>query len=73
MKNEIKTEGRTIKKWYTTSENVDQETGEIITKKIFENEYYKTKTERKIEINENYGIIKYINIGRNRYQQRLFE
>ena len=71
MKNEITTEGRTLKKWYSTSEYIDIETGEIITKKIFEKEYHKLKTTRKIEILENYGIIKYLHECRCTRQTRL--
>jgi hypothetical protein len=64
---------KTIKKWYTATEYVDTDTGELITKKEFEKNYYKTKSTRKIEIQENYGIIKYINECRITGQERLFE
>ena len=37
----------TIKKWYTMTEYVDIETGELITKTKFEKEYYKTNSTRK--------------------------
>jgi hypothetical protein len=72
MKNEKTTEGRTLKKWYTEIQYVDIETGEIIDKKVFTEKYYKTNQTRKIEIYENYGIIKYITECRNRNQTKLF-
>jgi hypothetical protein len=59
-----------ISKWYTISEWIDIETGEILHKKVIKN-YYKIKTIKKIEINENSGIIKYTNECRNINQQRL--
>lgn len=60
-----------ITKWYTTTEWVDIETGEIISKDIAMNEYYVTNKTKKTELNENYGIIKYINECRRRNQQKL--
>jgi len=72
MRNESSQQGKTLKKWYTESQYVDIETGEIITKQQYENEYYKVKTNRKIEITDNYGIIKYITECRARNQTRLF-
>lgn len=62
-----------IKKWYTITEYVDTETGELITKQKFEKEYYKINSTRKIEIHENYGTIKYINECRPTRQTRLFK
>jgi len=61
----------TIKKWFTVSEYVDMDTGEILEKKIFTKEYYKVKTIKKIEINENNGIRKYIHECKHRGQGRL--
>jgi hypothetical protein len=59
-----------IKKWFTISEWVDIETGEILAKEIIK-DYYKIQTTKKIEINGNQGIIKYTNECRNIKQQRL--
>lgn len=70
---QYETEGATIKKWYTVSEYIDIETGELIGKKEVEKNYHKLKTNRKVEITENHGIIKYITECRNTRQQRLFE
>jgi hypothetical protein len=71
MKNELQTEGKTLKKWYTTSEFVDVDTGELINKKEFEKDYHKIQTTRKIEIKEDYGIIKYLHECRSTRQTRL--
>ena len=59
-----------ITKWYTISEWIDVETGEILHREVIK-DYYKIKTTKKIEINENQGIIKYTNECRNIGQQRL--
>jgi hypothetical protein len=59
-----------ISKWYTISEWIDVETGEILHKEVIKN-YYKIKTTKKIEINENQGIIKYTNECRNIGQRKL--
>ena len=48
-----------INKWYTQTEFVDIETGEIIRKSVFEKEYYKIKINKKIQINGNNGTITY--------------
>jgi hypothetical protein len=70
MKNEVQTEGKTIKKWYTESQWIDIETGEILKKDQYK-EYYKTNQTRKIEITGTYGIIKYITECRPRNQTRF--
>ena len=49
-----------IKKWYTMTENVDTETGELISNNILKRDYYVVKINRKIDIKEHYGTIKYI-------------
>lgn len=59
-------------KWFTISEHIDEETGEIITPREFKKEYYKIETIKKIEKNESSGIIKYQHIGRNLRQGKLF-
>jgi len=33
MKRYEEMQGKTLKKWYTTAEYIDQDTGEVITKK----------------------------------------
>jgi hypothetical protein len=63
----------TITKWYTISEYVDINTGEIIDKKIAMKKYIKIKTIKKTEINENIGIIKYITECKENGQTKLFE
>jgi len=65
-------ERKTIK-WYTMTEYVDIETGELISKSEYEKNYYKIKNNKKIEITENHGIIKYITECRQHGQKRLFE
>lgn len=70
---QYETEGRTIKKWYTVSEYVDISTGELLSRKEVEKNYYKLMTIRKVEITENHGIIKYITECRKTGQTRLFE
>lgn len=60
-------------KWFTISEHVDIETGEIITKKEFEKNYYKVGITKKTEINENNGIIKYTTESRRTNQTRIWE
>jgi len=62
-----------IKKWYTMTEYVDTETGEIITKENYKKNYYKINIVRKIEIHENYGTIRYINECKPTGQTRIFE
>jgi hypothetical protein len=62
-----------INKWYTISEYVDIETGEIINKLKHSKEYYTIKKTKKIEIHENYGTIKYIYECRNKGQTRIFD
>jgi hypothetical protein len=59
-----------ITKWFTISEWVDIETGELLHKEIIK-DYYKIQTTKKIEINGNQGIIKYTNECRNIRQQKL--
>ena len=59
-----------IKKWYTISEWVDIETGEILHKQVIK-DYYKINTKKTLEINENTGIIKYTNECRNIRQTKL--
>lgn len=46
-------------KWITVAEYIDRETGEIISKSLYEREYIKIKTIIKTEINEYYGIRNY--------------
>ena len=70
IKYEIK---KKINKWYTTTEYVDTETGEIINKEKYKKEYYKINSTKKIEIHENYGTIRYINECKPTRQKRLFE
>lgn len=60
-------------KWYTIAEYVDIETGELINKKEYKKNYYKIKINKKIEIKENHGIIKYITECKEHRQTRLFE
>ena len=51
---------KTIKKWYSLSEYVDIDTGEIISKKKYEKEYYKINTSKKYELENEIGIRKFI-------------
>lgn len=61
------------KKWITTTEYVDVETGEIITKSNYERNYYLTgKKSKTIEENEKYKIKKYINECRRNGQVRIW-
>lgn len=68
-----------IEKWITISEYVDLLTGEIITKSLYEREYYKIRTTKKVEIKEviikreikKYGYVKYTNECRKNQQLRL--
>ena len=60
-------------KWFTISEYVDIETGELINRNQYEKDYYKIKITKKIEFNENNGITKYITECRRTKQTRLFE
>jgi hypothetical protein len=60
-----------ITKWYTTTEWVDIETGELIPKHVAVREYYIINKTKKTEINENYGILKYTNECRPTKQQRI--
>ena len=60
-----------ITKWYTTTEWVDIETGELIAKNVALKEYYIINKTKKTELNENYKIIKYTNECRNRNQRKL--
>jgi len=59
-----------IKKWYTTTEWVDIETGEIIPKNKIK-EYYKIKTTFKYKIDENSGTREYTNECRPIRQTRI--
>lgn len=61
-----------ITKWYTTTEYVDIETGEMLPKNVAVREYYIINKTKKTELNENYGLIKYINECRRTKQQTLF-
>lgn len=70
---QYETEGATIKKWYTVSEFVDEETGELLSRKEVEKNYHKLKTDRSVEITDTHGIIKYITRCKHTRQTRLFE
>lgn len=62
-------------KWFTVSEYVDIETGELIPKSEIENGIYYIKNKTKShEINEqqNYGIRKFINECKRTGQTKLF-
>lgn len=69
----MKNDKTTVKRWYATSEYVDVDTGEILTRSQFERlDYVKLKTTKKYEINGNIGIIKHqIECEVNR-QKKLF-
>lgn len=70
--NKEKGHDKSTLKWYGMSEYVDVHTGEIISKAEYEREYIKIKTNKKYEVNETYGIIRYtIECERNR-QTKLF-
>jgi hypothetical protein len=62
-----------ITKWYTTTEWVDIETGELIPKNVAVKKYYIVNKTKKTELNENYGILKYTNECRPTNQRELFE
>lgn len=70
-----------VTKWRSISEYVDLETGEIITKNVFEKSYYKVRSSKKTIIEEviinqeklNYGTIKHTTECRRRNQRSLFE
>lgn len=69
-----------VKKWYTTVEYIDIETGEIITKSMYKREYETLKKTKKVEIVEiiinqeiiKHGQIKWQNECVRRRQLRLF-
>lgn len=65
-------------KWYSETEIIDTDTGEIITKSQKERGNYRTiKREKKYEISEKngikHGIIKHKQYVREHEQQRLFD
>jgi len=63
----------TTVKWYTVTEYVDVETGEIITKSEYERNYYATGIIQKTtEKNHKYGITKITKECRRNGQTRLF-
>jgi len=62
---------KNVKKWYSVSEYVDQETGEIITKNEFTKNYYKVKNTKKYEINGTNGTIKHCTECRKHGQERI--
>lgn len=61
----------TPRKYYTISEYVDIDTGEIISKNQYEREYYKIKTTKTYENDESKTIIRYTSECRNRNQTRI--
>ena len=62
-----------VKKWYSMSEYVDNETGELISKSLVEREYIIIKKSKKYEINGSNGIIKWLNECERNRQKKLFE
>lgn len=67
----IKARDDNIKKWYTESEFIDIETGEVF-KKMPKN-YIKIETNKKTKIDEKFkiGVIKYSTTIRRHPQQRI--
>lgn len=55
--------------WITVSDYVDIETGEIIKKN---KDYITIRKHKKVEINGNFGIIKYTHECEKTRQQKLF-
>lgn len=61
-------------KWYTVSEWIDVETGELLNKSAYErNNYFVIKKSIKNEITEHFGIRKIINECRKSGQTKLFD
>lgn len=59
-------------KWTSTSQYVDVDTGEILTKKEVKENYKVIKTIKKIEHGTEYGYIKYTNECRKSTQGKLW-
>lgn len=60
------------KRWITVSEYVDIETGEIITKSLYEREYIIIRKTKKYEDSGNYNIAKWVNECRRHGQTKLW-
>lgn len=61
------------KKIYATTEYVDIETGEIITKSKFNREYIKIESEKKYINHEKHIEVKWTTTARRNPQQKLWE
>lgn len=58
-------------KWFSETTYVDKDTGEIISKSVFQREYIKQHTVTKTELHENYGIIRHTTVASKNRQTKL--